>query len=616
LPITVFAGEGTELKPQTQFSASARLGWTDEGLVTRVRVIDATPFEADREERLYEGDSVELVLSLPGQPGDMIQLIASPGRTPEHPRVRTRLFDYRGTTLKERTAPTGRAIATSDARRYTIEMVLPWKNLGVEPKDGLVVGARIGVNDGEPNRPRTRLTWLGSLGEYRFLEPGLVRLANRAAPVKEVAVWADYSDDLSRTAINVVADRSYAGQKVEVQAGDQTLSTKASGREGEVAVARMDLDVPPAGQIRPGLSVRIAGTTRKLALPDIEERRKGAFFSGADSRPFSRASWAYPDFQTRAFTGNVFPAFDYPDRAKVERMVGPVTFRTAFYDAAGQAVTEARAPGRYGAVTTVSAANGLSYTSYRTLFRVPEGQSVPADAIAAAAQFEGKSFTEKADRDYWHSLRKRLGTAIAYETYVKLPAGYEQDPTRRWPLIVYLHGSGGGNAESWDTVKVADGPQAPAHSLPGFPFIVVSLRSPGGWMPPAVHDALDAVEAKYRIDKDRVYLTGFSMGGIGTWNVAYDRPDRFAAIAPVGGRSGDAKLMPLLKSVPTWVFNGAEDTATTAEDARAAVKSLREAGGQVEYTEYPKAGHMESLQYAYRGQDLYDWFLKHRRGLR
>jgi len=199
---------------------------------------------------------------------------------------------------------------------------------------------------------------------------------------------------------------------------------------------------------------------------------------------------------------------------------------------------------------------------------------------------------------------------VKYEYEVKTPSDYKPGTSRKWPLIVFLHGSGGGDDSAWPNTKRSDGPMTPAHQEPNFPFVVVALRSFGGWFPPAVEDAIDDVESKYEIDPSRIYLTGFSMGGFGTWSTAYDQPTRFAAIAPVAAGGGDLALMPLLRWVPTWVFQGGDDGTVPPRLARAAVKSLQDAGANVVYTEYPGKGHVDALRLAYADPGLYAWFLK------
>ena len=244
------------------------------------------------------------------------------------------------------------------------------------------------------------------------------------------------------------------------------------------------------------------------------------------------------------------------------------------------------------------------------VFRRPSGDNLQGDAATIAARFEKTSVSPvKVERDWWHRLLKKLGTPVKYEYFVRAPAGYDVDKAKRWPLLVFLHGSGGGN--KMQDVQT-NGPQVPARQRKDFPFLVLSLRSPGGWYPPAVKDVLDEVAAKYRTDEKRTYLTGFSMGGMGTWEVLFDQPKRFAAASPVGGRRGHPERAAELKHVPIWVWNGAVDGTTTPADAKAAVEALKAVGGNVKYTEIPEAGHVDSHDFVFHGTELYDWLLAQR----
>jgi len=310
----------------------------------------------------------------------------------------------------------------------------------------------------------------------------------------------------------------------------------------------------------------------------------------------------------------------YPDLPYAERLVGPIKIQTRYFDRKYTEVSRADLPGRYLAKVDVSSP-AASYTTYRTLFRKPaDWRGSEMDAVVAAAEFERLLTPErrpdaasKAEQDTIHGLRKHLGNAVKYEYELKVPSDYEASSGRRWPLIVYLHGSGGGTDQAWPNVKRGEGPMGPAHHEDKFPFIVVALRSPGGWFPPAVEDVIDEVEAKYAVDRSRIYLTGFSMGGFGTWRTAYDQPDRFAAIAPVAAGAGSRELMPLIKQLPAWVFNGGADSTTSPTLARSAVEVLKRAGGTVRYTEYPGQGHVDALRLAYAEKELYDWFLRFQR---
>jgi predicted peptidase len=123
---------------------------------------------------------------------------------------------------------------------------------------------------------------------------------------------------------------------------------------------------------------------------------------------------------------------------------------------------------------------------------------------------------------------------------------------------------------------------------------------------------LDEVQSKYKVDPDRVYLTGLSMGGFGTWETATQYPERFAAIVPICG-GGRPYTVARLKNLPTWVFHGEKDNVVPIKRSEEMVDALKKAGGDVKFTRYPEAGH-DSWTETYNNPELYDWFLKHTRG--
>jgi predicted peptidase len=122
---------------------------------------------------------------------------------------------------------------------------------------------------------------------------------------------------------------------------------------------------------------------------------------------------------------------------------------------------------------------------------------------------------------------------------------------------------------------------------------------------------LDEILRRYRVDADRVYLVGNSMGGKGTWALAAQCPDRFAAIAPICGE-GDPATARQLTSVPTWAFHGAADRVVPLEKSERMIVALKEAGGDARLTVYPGVGH-DAWTPTYANPGFYDWLLKHRR---
>lgn len=197
---------------------------------------------------------------------------------------------------------------------------------------------------------------------------------------------------------------------------------------------------------------------------------------------------------------------------------------------------------------------------------------------------------------------------IGYQLF--LPAEYGKDTTKKWPTIVFLHGSGE-RGDDLERVKI-HGPPKIAGSDPAFQFIVLSPQCPSGksWTPALLSALLDEIETKYAVDKDRVYLTGLSMGGYGTWDWATAEPNRFAAIAPIcgGGRTSSARR---IKQVPTWVFHGEKDEGVPVKESTDMVEALEKAGGKPKLTIYPNTGH-DSWTKTYENPELYKWFLEHR----
>ncbi len=195
---------------------------------------------------------------------------------------------------------------------------------------------------------------------------------------------------------------------------------------------------------------------------------------------------------------------------------------------------------------------------------------------------------------------------------LQLPESYAADPARRWPLILFLHGSGE-RGDDLERVKKLGIPKI-AESRKEFPFIAVSPQCPLDvrWSPAPLRAVLDEVCAAYRVDTDRMYLTGLSMGGYGTWEMAAEFPDLFAAIAPVCG-GGAPEAAERLRHLPVWIFHGAKDPRVPVQRAEEMAEALRAVGNPVRLTIYPDAEH-NSWTPTYNSDALYQWFLEQRRG--
>jgi predicted peptidase len=228
----------------------------------------------------------------------------------------------------------------------------------------------------------------------------------------------------------------------------------------------------------------------------------------------------------------------------------------------------------------------------------------PLPARAQAAAKPGQQQAAKLDKPV--TVTHRAGYLLF------LPDDYGKEPEKKWPVILFLHGSGERGTDL-NLVKL-HGPPKIVGQQKDFPFVVISPQCPDGqwWQPATLIALLDEVIEKYAVDPDRVYLTGLSMGGFGTWQTAIEYPDRFAAIAPICG-GGNRYLVPGIKHVPTWVFHGAKDQAVPVQASQEMAGVLQKVGGHVRLTIYPEAGH-DSWTQTYDHRALYDWFLTHKRG--
>ena len=211
---------------------------------------------------------------------------------------------------------------------------------------------------------------------------------------------------------------------------------------------------------------------------------------------------------------------------------------------------------------------------------------------------------------------------------VYLPEGYEAEPGRAWPLILFLCGSG---ERGEDVLLFAKhGPLRTVREQGPLPFLIVApmLRESKVFrsFPEAYLDGvLDLALAEYRVDPKRIYLTGLSMGGEATYRYALDRPEVFAAVAPIA--AFDAKYLPggveegfrpfalpmeRIKDIPVWAIHGADDPVVPLSAAQRTVDDLRQAGGNVRFTVLADHDH-DSWTDTYFDPAFYEWLLQHQK---
>jgi predicted peptidase len=238
----------------------------------------------------------------------------------------------------------------------------------------------------------------------------------------------------------------------------------------------------------------------------------------------------------------------------------------------------------------------------------------------ALSQPAAVSTPSSTDNQMAKHLKTQRNLHIDLQYLLFLPSDFGKDKTKRWPLILFLHGAGE-RGTNLAKVKV-HGPPKIVAKQPDFPFIVASPQCPDGqiWSNESLLALLEEVSREYAVDPSRVYLTGLSMGGYGTWSLGLTHPEKFAAIAPICGGGNLISLLlaegakaQALKTLGVWAFHGAKDPVVPLSESERMVALLKKRGvTDVQLTVYPEAQH-DSWTETYDNPKLYEWFLQHHR---
>ncbi|MDQ6830015.1 MAG: alpha/beta hydrolase-fold protein [Gemmatimonadota bacterium] len=237
---------------------------------------------------------------------------------------------------------------------------------------------------------------------------------------------------------------------------------------------------------------------------------------------------------------------------------------------------------------------------------------------------------QRAETGFLNRVATIAGQAYRYQLYV--PADYASRTD--WPVVLFLHGAGERGSDGLLQTTIGLAPAI--RREPGrFPAIVVFPQVPtdSAWDGASAEGAMTALRqtmTDYRVDADRVYLTGLSMGGRGSWYLAYRNPTLFAAVAPICGwitqtppltktavvppDSGSpfVALARQLRNVPIWIFHGEMDRVVPVIGSREPAAALKDAGGNVRYTEYLGTDH-NSWDATYASKEFVDWLFAQRR---
>lgn len=204
---------------------------------------------------------------------------------------------------------------------------------------------------------------------------------------------------------------------------------------------------------------------------------------------------------------------------------------------------------------------------------------------------------------------------------------------KKYPLVLFLHGAGERGDDNMVQLKYLPTWISTPEMQKKYPCFLIAPQCPkdrmwidAAWTQKsqttsdeptaemqAAIDMLKKAEAEYPIDMDRVYLTGLSMGGFGTWDLACRHPDWFAAVAPIAGGGDETKAAKLV-GVPVWAWHGGADPVVSVERTRHMIEAIKKAGGHPKYTELPGVGH-NSWTAAYTRKDgLIPWMFAQKRG--
>ncbi len=258
----------------------------------------------------------------------------------------------------------------------------------------------------------------------------------------------------------------------------------------------------------------------------------------------------------------------------------------------------------------------LSFTAVLSIFLSP-GQAEAQDTDL----YQQKTYLAK------------NGTEIPYR--ILYPAGF--DPSKKYPLVLFLHGAGERGNDN--RAQLVHGSSLFLEKQSQFPAIVILPQCPKDryWSSvkidrsqpkykfeydykstketpelSAVMALLKDLSRKHKIDRNRIYVMGLSMGGMGTFEAITRHPRVFAAAIPICGGGDPSLAGNFAKKVPLWVFHGAEDAVVHADYSREMVKATESAGGKVKYTEYPGVNH-NSWDNAFAEPELLPWLFSQKK---
>ena len=237
-----------------------------------------------------------------------------------------------------------------------------------------------------------------------------------------------------------------------------------------------------------------------------------------------------------------------------------------------------------------------------------------AVACASANIFAQDATAPEKGKQVEMSFKTSDGAEVGYLLY--LPPKYDKASEKKAPLMMFLHGRGESNGPLSLVAKW--GPPRMAAAGSELPYVMVSPQCPKEdyWNSEVqlnrLTELLDHVTAEYAVNEKKMYLTGLSMGGYGSWSLAAKHPTKFAAVAPICG-GGKPEFAEKLKDIPIWTWHGDQDTAVPFKQSVEMVDEIKKAGGtKIKFTSLEGIGH-NCWSSAYATPQLFQWMMKQSR---
>lgn len=662
--IDLFADSTGKVAASLNAKDIVRLGWNEKGLLALFQVADSTPHESVDSNVLWQGTGVELLMADRAGGSNAFHMLISPGISPEHSKIRSFFYDNR-TDLMLKAVPlkliSERSYTSSG---YTLEVLLPWSNLGIKPAIGARCAMQVMINHLDAAGKNNTLMWYPMVGsDSDTARMSSVVLSKETGRDKRFVAFSDGASVWPEK-IAVVGDASLAGRKVTAIYDSKMVAQAVMQPSSVRSIANLSLSAEQCPQADKLLYIMVDGEDY-IQIPPIESivPIEPSTLAGSFGKSDSMLDKSPLVFSPFVFSGNEFPDCDFENASQIRSLFGGYTITRRFFNSNYEEVTRADKTGRYGAIVSVKTpGNGPSTVRYITLYRqkdtvdwnreeltgslnLPEEMGIDPAACSAQNRFfndlikralfdristkpdgavvmagisetpadSGKCTYRNSvwtlDNNWWYGLLKKLNKDVAYHYSAYLPASYDADTNKSWPLLIVLHGSGA--RELSDENLQRDRVFVPIleSTKDKYPMITVIPHCPKWqhWDGMIIKDMIDSVGQKYRIDRTKIYLTGFSMGGYGSFDSAAQYPDLFTAVAPICG-GGDPEDAAAYGKLPIWAFHGDKDPVVPVSESIKMVDAIKKAGGDAKLTIYPGAGH-NAWDATFTNPAFYEWLL-------